>query len=186
MSNESESSKVPDPFETMTSLWETNLKNWKEIRDTSLDSWSKMMIDSVNTDEYSRTTGQWLDTYLTLSQPYRRIIDVMMTQVLTNLNMPMRSDVTSLAERLTNIETRLDDQDAKLDDILKAIDMRSLAERLTNIETRLDDQDAKLDDIPKAIKAISIPKATTPKAATNSSAKAKVATINSAKAKEAH
>jgi hypothetical protein len=125
MSNESESTNLPDPFETMNSLWETNMKNWKSMRDTSLDSWSKMMIDTVNSDEYSRTTGQWLDTYLTLSQPFRRIIDLMMTQVLTGLNMPMRSDVTSLAERLTNIETRLDDQDAKLDDILSAIEAAS-------------------------------------------------------------
>ncbi len=173
MSNESESSKGPDPFESMTSLWETNLKNWKSMRDTSLESWSKMMIDAVNSDDYSHTTGQWLDTYLTLSQPFRRIIDLMMTQVLTNLNMPMRTDVTSLAERLTNIETRLDDQDAKLDDILKAIDMTSLTERLTNIETRLNHQDAKLNDIPKAIKAISTPKTSTSKAATNNSTKAK-------------
>ena len=143
MSNESESSKVSDPFETMTSLWETNLKNWKSMRDTSLESWSKMMIDTVNTDAYSSTTGQWLDTYLTLAQPFRRLIDIMMTQVLTNLNMPMRTDVTSLAERLTNIETRLDDQDAKLDEILKAI------------------------------KAISIPKSTTPKTAANNSTRAR-------------
>ena len=148
MSNESEPTNPLDPFETMTTMWEANLKNWKSMRDTSLDSWSKRMIDTVNSDEYSRTTGQWLDTYLTLSQPFRRIIDLMMTQVLTGLNIPMRSDVTSLAERLTNIETRLDDQDAKLDDILSAI------------------------------KAVSIPKPTTPKpitpkSTTNNSAKTK-------------
>ena len=143
MSNESESTNPLDPFGTMTSLWETNLNNWKAMRDTSMDSWSKMMIDTVSSDEYSHTTGQWLDTYLTLSQPFRRIIDLMMTQVLTGLNMPLRTDVTSLAERLTNIETRLDDQDAKLDDILNAI------------------------------KAVSIAKTATPKPATNNSAKTK-------------
>ncbi len=143
MSEESESTNLPDPFQAMTSLWETNLKSWKSLRDTSLDSWSKMMIDTVNSDEYSHTTGQWLDTYLTLSQPYRRLIDIMMTQFLSSLNMPMRTDVTSLAERLTNIETRLDDQDAKLDDILSAI------------------------------KAVSTSKPATPKPTTNNSAKAK-------------
>jgi seryl-tRNA synthetase len=143
MSNESESTSLPDPFQAMTSLWETNMKNWKSLRDTSLDSWSKTMSETVNSDEYSRTTGQWLDTYLTLSQPYRRIIDMMMTQVLTNLNMPMRTDVTSLAERLTNIETRLDDQDAKLDDILTAL------------------------------KAVSSPKPATPKPTNSNSTKAK-------------
>ena len=135
MSDESESTNLPDPFQAMTSLWETNLKNWKSLRDTSLDSWSKMMIDTVHSDEYSHTTGQWLDTYLTLSQPYRRLIDIMMTQVLSSLNMPMRTDVTSLAERLTNIETRLDDQDAKLDDILSAIKATSTSKPATTKPT---------------------------------------------------
>ena len=121
MSDQSETINPLDPLETMNTMRDASLKAWKSMRDTSLESWSKMMIDTVNSEDYSQTTGQWLDTYLTLSQPFRRIIDTMMTQVLTGLNMPMRSDVTSLAERLTNIETRLDDQDAKLDDILSAI-----------------------------------------------------------------
>jgi hypothetical protein len=121
MSDQSETINPLDPLDTMNTMRDASLKAWKSMRDTSLESWSKMMIDMVNSEDYSQTTGQWLDTYLTLSQPFRRIIDTMMTQVLTGLNMPMRSDVTSLAERLTNIETRLDDQDAKLDDILSAI-----------------------------------------------------------------
>ena len=121
MSDHSETTNPLDPFDTMNTMRDASLKTWKSMRDTSLESWSKMMIDMVNSEDYSQTTGQWLDTYLTLSQPFRRIIDTMMTQVLTGLNMPMRTDVTSLAERLTNIETRLDDQDAKLDDILSAI-----------------------------------------------------------------
>src|SRR5712692_12083085 len=118
MSDQSETINPLDPLYTMNTMRDASLKTWKSMRDTSLESWSKMMIDTVNSEDYSQITGQWLDTYLTLSQPFRRIIDTMMTQVLTGLNMPMRSDVTSLAERLTNIETRLDDQDAKLDDIL--------------------------------------------------------------------
>ena len=121
MSDQSETINPLDPLDTINTMRDASLKTWKSMRDTSLESWSKMMIDTVNSEDYSQTTGQWLDTYLTLSQPFRRIIDTMMTQVLTGLNMPMRSDVTSLAERLTNIETRLDDQDAKLDDILSAI-----------------------------------------------------------------
>ena len=121
MSDHSETTNPLDPLDTMNTMRDASLKTWKSMRDTSLESWSKMMIDMVNSEDYSQTTGQWLDTYLTLSQPFRRIIDTMMTQVLTGLNMPMRTDVTSLAERLTNIETRLDDQDAKLDDILSAI-----------------------------------------------------------------
>src|SRR6266568_8368063 len=148
MSKEPEMSNPPDPFEVLNAMRDASLKSWNAMRDASMESWSKMMIDLVNSEAYSQATGQWLDTYLTLSQPFQRIIDIMMTQVLAGLNMPMRTDMTSLAERLTNIETRLDDQDAKLDDILSAI------------------------------KSVSIPKPTTPKpitskSSTNNSAKAK-------------
>ena len=39
--------------------------------------------------------------------------------MLTKLNMPTRPDVIGLAERLTNIEMRLDDLEAKLDEGLR-------------------------------------------------------------------
>ena len=135
MSDQSETTNSLDPFETMNTMREANLKNWKSMRDTSMESWSKMMIDMVNSEEYSQATGQWLDTYLTMSQPMKRIIDMTMTQVLTALNMPMRSDVTNLAERLTNIELRLDDQDAKLDDILHVMQALSTSNHTAAVST---------------------------------------------------
>jgi polyhydroxyalkanoate synthesis regulator phasin len=93
-----------DPFGTM-----------RAMRDTYVDAWSKMMLDLVSSQEYADVTGRMLDTYLTASAPFRQAIQATMTQVLTELNLPTRSDVTSLAERLTNIEFRLDDLDARLD-----------------------------------------------------------------------
>jgi len=48
-----------------------------------------------------------------------------MTRTLALLNMPTRSDVSSLAERLTNIELRLDDLDARLDEIRSAATQQS-------------------------------------------------------------
>src|SRR6516225_10931934 len=92
----------------------------KNIRDANLDAWSKMMIDLVNTDAYAKATGVLLDAWLSNSAPFRKALESTLTQVLTNLNMPTRADVTSLAERLTNIEMRLDDLDAKLDEGLRA------------------------------------------------------------------
>jgi exonuclease VII large subunit len=121
MSEQLETTNPLDPFDTLNTMRDASLKTWQTMRDASLETWSRMMIDLVNSEAYSRATSQWLDTYLTLSQPLQRMLDITMTQVLTRLNMPMRSDVTSLAERLTNIEMRLDDLDARLDDINRAI-----------------------------------------------------------------
>jgi hypothetical protein len=91
----------------------------KSMRDSSMDSWSKIMTQFVNTDAYSQATGTVLDAWLSSSAPFRKVLEAVMTQVLTNLNMPSRADFISLAERLTNIEMRLDDLDAKVEESLR-------------------------------------------------------------------
>jgi hypothetical protein len=89
---------------------------FKNMRDTGMDAWSKLLIQLVNTDAYAQATGTMLDAWLSSSAPFRKMLETTMTQVLINFNMPTRSDVTNLAERLTNIEMRLDDLEAKLDE----------------------------------------------------------------------
>jgi BMFP domain-containing protein YqiC len=92
----------------------------KTMRDSSMDAWSKMMIQMVNTEAYAQATATMLDAWLSTSAPFRKAIETAMTQVLTNLNMPTRGDVISLADRLTNIEMRLDDLEAKLEEMQHA------------------------------------------------------------------
>ena len=92
---------------------------FKNMRDTNMDAWSKMLIQFVNTDAYAQATGTMLDGWLSTSAPFRKMLEATMTQVLVNFNMPTRSDVTGLAERLTNIEMRLDDLEAKLDEMVR-------------------------------------------------------------------
>jgi hypothetical protein len=91
----------------------------KNMRDASMDSWAKTMIQFVNTDAYAQATATMLETCLTNSVQFRKALEAAMTHVLTNLNMPTRADITGLAERLTNIELRLDDLEAKLDEALR-------------------------------------------------------------------
>jgi len=107
----SESNDTFNPFDPTGML--------KTLRDSNMDVWSKMMIQLVNTDAYSQATGTMLDTWLTSSVPFRKMLEAIMMQVLTKLSMPSRADVISLAERLTNLEMRLDDMDAKLDESLR-------------------------------------------------------------------
>jgi hypothetical protein len=92
---------------------------WREGRDVVLDAWAKAMVTAVNTDEYAKATGAVLDSYLTASSPFREMLEKSMLRVLEQLSMPSRPDFIALAQRVTNIEMRLDDMDAKLDQILK-------------------------------------------------------------------
>jgi hypothetical protein len=87
----------------------------KKIRNENMDAWSKTMVQLVNSDAYAEATAKLLDAWLSGSAPFRKLLDGAMTQALESLHLPSRDDVTRLAERLTNIEMRLDDLDAKLD-----------------------------------------------------------------------
>jgi len=97
------------------------LDAWRGVRDIYMDAWSKNMVEMVNTEAYAQATGAMLDTYLTASTPFREALEKAMVKTLEQLAMPSRADVVSIAERMTNIEMRLDDLDAKLDNIQRLI-----------------------------------------------------------------
>lgn len=99
-----ESGASVDPFEA-----------WRKLRDSSLELWSKSMIDTVNSDAYAKLTGSMLDSYLTASGPFREAMTKSMAQALQQLNLPSREDFESLAQRMTHIEMLLDDMAAKLE-----------------------------------------------------------------------
>jgi len=93
---------------------------FKSIRDSNMDTWSRMMIEFVNTEAYATATATMLDAWLSHSAPFRKALEAALVQVLANFHLPTRDEVTGLAERLTNIELRLDDMEAKLDESLRA------------------------------------------------------------------
>jgi hypothetical protein len=94
---------------------------FKEMRTAGMDAWSKMMIQFVNTEAYARANGEMLDAWLATSTPFREALESAMTHALAKLNLPSRAEFISLAERLTHVELRLDDMDAKLDEIRAAV-----------------------------------------------------------------
>jgi len=103
-----ENSKPFDPFEP-----------FRGIRDAYLDAMAKSMVEVVNSEGYARATGAMLDGYLTASAPFREALEKSMVHALQQLSLPSRQELAVLAERFTNMEMRLDDMDAKLDEIAK-------------------------------------------------------------------
>jgi len=107
MSSPDDAKQSTDPFEA-----------WRQVRDASLEAWAKTMTEAVNSDAYAKASGAMLDGALTASIPFRQMLEKAMLQALEQLSMPSRADIISLAERLTHIEMRLDDLDAKIDLLL--------------------------------------------------------------------
>jgi hypothetical protein len=97
------------------------MEPWRGVRDVYLDAWGKTMVEMVNSDAYAQATGAMLDSYLTVSAPFREAVEKAMLKTLEQLAMPSRADIVSIAERMTNIEMRLDDLDAKLDGLQRLV-----------------------------------------------------------------
>jgi hypothetical protein len=107
------------------------IESWMKLRDIMLEGWSKAMIDVVDSDAYAEATGAMLDSYLTAAIPAQQAMERAMDPILAQLNMPSRTEVISLAKRLTNIELRLDDLDAKLDAIQSGVERVTKAKNTT-------------------------------------------------------
>jgi len=91
---------------------------WKQFQGPMMDAWSKMMSAAVATEDFARVMGEYLDNYFEASAPMRKQFEAAMEKYQEGMNMPSRKEVIQLAERLTNIEMRLDDLEAKADQIL--------------------------------------------------------------------
>ena len=110
----------PDPIEKM-----------RELRDTCLDTWSKYLIEIVNTEAYAQASGAALNSYLNAAAPLKEPAEQALLRTLEQLHIPTSSDFAGLAGRITNIEMQLDNADAKLDRIeklLTAMQSRDAAE----------------------------------------------------------
>lgn len=107
----SETDTKPDFFDPTGML--------KSMRDASLENWSKVMSGLVHGEAFAEANGAMLDALLCSSAPFRKSLETVMSQTLANLSLPSRDEVTRLAERLTNVEMKLDDMDSKLDQLLQ-------------------------------------------------------------------
>ncbi len=107
----------PKPADPKEATAANLLEPWRQFRDAYLEFWSKNMVEAVNSEAYAQASGTMLDTCLTSSAPFREALEKSMTAALQQMSMPTRADVVVVAERLTNLEMRLDDMDIKLDRI---------------------------------------------------------------------
>jgi hypothetical protein len=120
-----------DPFKEWVQFWD----NWTK-------AWAGPMSDAVTSKGFAESMGQQLEGTLEAAAVMRQQLGAVMRQALQQMSVPTRQDVVHLAERLTHVEMRLDDVDAKTDetlDLLKAAsDNRRAVGQRGDAETPVD------------------------------------------------
>ena len=76
---------------------------WRDWLTQSERQWNSFLNDVMSTDQFSEGMGRMMDMQLTM----QKNLNETMGQYFAALNMPSRTDVLSLGNRLTEIEERL-------------------------------------------------------------------------------
>lgn len=105
---------------------------WKQFQTAGMNVWSKAMNDVVASEDFAQNMGRYLEAYLAAALPQQQLMK-QVDQYLQQMNFPSRPDLLSVAERLTHLEMRVDDLDAKLDEVLDRLQaiQESLLDRQT-------------------------------------------------------
>ena len=90
--NTQRASDIADPFAA-----------WREWLANSERQWNAVLNDAMATEEFSRSMGQFMDVYLNM----QKSMNEGMSRYFAALNVPSRSDVLNLGERLSTIERQL-------------------------------------------------------------------------------
>ena len=104
---EEQGAGAPDPFAQMVQFYD----DWTR-------AWAGAMSETVKSKGFADTMAQQIEGGLSAARLWRRQMAEMMEQSLQQMSLPTRKDVSSLAERMTGIEMRLDDLEAKVDEVL--------------------------------------------------------------------
>jgi polyhydroxyalkanoate synthesis regulator phasin len=93
------------------------LFSWmRPIQDAWLDGMTKLLNQAVQSPEVSRATGSYSDAYLKMMEPFQQYISASVARTMQHLQLPTRSEINNLANRITQLEKRIDDLVALLEE----------------------------------------------------------------------
>ena len=109
MSDKPEKAEQPegDPFSQMLQFYD----DWTK-------TWSGAASEMASNKNFADSMAQQLESSLSTAQMMRRQMGELMEQSMQQMSMPTRREILSIAERMTSIEMRLDDMEAKVDQVL--------------------------------------------------------------------
>ncbi|HZR07770.1 MAG TPA: hypothetical protein VFA79_04255 [Myxococcales bacterium] len=96
------------------------LETMRRVRDAGMDAWARTTHQVTRSSRYARLTGLLSQPGLIAAAIFRKASEKAMARLLGQLNMPSRADVLSVSQRLTHIETAIDDLSATLDAVKAA------------------------------------------------------------------
>ena len=103
------------------------MSQWKQFLDQSIEAWSRALGQAMGTEAFAKNLGQYLDQWLAAYGPMKKASAQAGEQMLQNLGLPSRAQVTGVAKQIVELEERLERMEDRLSDVLRRLEGKSPA-----------------------------------------------------------
>ena len=98
------------------------MSQWKQFLDQWIEAWSKALGQAMSSEGYAQAMGKYLDQWLVTQAPLKKAAEQQIDQALTALNLASRSQLTSVARQIVELDERIERLEDMLGDVLKRLD----------------------------------------------------------------
>jgi hypothetical protein len=105
---------------------------WRNWLTETERQWNAFFNDVMGTDSFGRFLGGYMEIYST----FQRLVAQNMERSLSTLNVPSRSDIVELSERLSGVEERLASIESNLSALAEALGRPVQSAAVTQIRPR--------------------------------------------------
>jgi hypothetical protein len=98
------------------------MTQWKQFLDQWIEAWSKALGQAMSSEAFAQMMGKYVDQWLVAQAPLKKAAEQQIDQALGALNVASRSQLTSVARQIVELDERLERLEDMLADVLKRLD----------------------------------------------------------------
>jgi hypothetical protein len=103
------------------------MAQWKQFLDQWIEAWSRVLGQAMNTEGFAQQMGRSLEGWLAAQAPVKKAGEQAIDQALQVMNIASRSQLTSVAKQIVDLEERLERVEEGIQAILTRLSPRERA-----------------------------------------------------------
>jgi hypothetical protein len=100
------------------------MAQWKQFLDQWIEAWSRVLGQAMHTQGFAEQMGRSLEGWLIAQAPLKKAGEQALEQGLQALNLASRSQLTSVAKQIVELEERLERVEDGIQAILERLDVK--------------------------------------------------------------
>ncbi|HSD52427.1 MAG TPA: hypothetical protein VLG48_13565 [Candidatus Methylomirabilis sp.] len=131
------------------------LAQWKKFMDDSVEAWSKVLGEAMQTEGFAAAMGKFLEQYLNTVGPMRKALHSSSEEFLRNMNLPSRKQITDLAGQVVSLEIRTEALEERIEALVEGLpkdlatskQVTDLTTQVVSLEVRLRALAQRIDEL---------------------------------------